>query len=112
MPIVLPALLAEDESSGSIDEEQIAIDARPRFPDDAYSEKLADDWWKRWGDQKDLLSKARPVAGLRITRPHTIATVAKRSCTATCTVQNCLNASTRRSSVRPVSTRPAVRESV
>lgn len=69
MPIVLPALLAEDESSGSIDEEQIAIDARPRFPDDAYSEKLADDWWKRWGDQKDLLSKARPVAGLRITRP-------------------------------------------
>jgi MoaA/NifB/PqqE/SkfB family radical SAM enzyme len=69
MPLVLPAALPEQEASGSLSEERAAIEAPPRFPSDAEADRLADKWWSRWGDEKDLLSKPRPVRGASIEPP-------------------------------------------
>jgi MoaA/NifB/PqqE/SkfB family radical SAM enzyme len=67
-PIVLPAPLPE-EATDSLEAERAQIDSGPRFPDEAYAEQLAAAWWERWGDHTDLLSKPRPVYGLRIDPP-------------------------------------------
>ena len=68
MPIVLPELLLEG-GSGSVEEERAEIDSHPRFPDDTYADRLAEDWWREWSEEADILSRPRPVVGAPIEPP-------------------------------------------